>query len=260
MQAGFPKISVVTPNYNLGAFLERTITSVLDQKYPNLEYIIIDGGSTDHSLDIIARYQHKLAYFVSEPDKGMYDAINKGFSVATGDIMCWINSDDIFWEGSFTHVARLFTEHTHVQWLQGYPTVINETGEMIYKRDPVVSPEHFYTKKFLEDGRYIQQESTFWTKALWEKAGGHVSETYTLANDFELWMRFFKHATLHATRQQLGAFRVRAGQQSANAERYSKEAEACVDRYYASLPFYKKLTLWYRTHFNHNTPVTYIDP
>src|SRR5688500_12214725 len=97
----YPRITIVTPNYNYGHFLEKAIVSVLDQQYPNLEYIIIDGGSTDNSIEIIRKYEKHLAYWISEPDKGMYDAINKGFSRATGEVMAWLNSDDTYFPWAF---------------------------------------------------------------------------------------------------------------------------------------------------------------
>ena len=98
----YPKISIVTPNYNGVKYLEQTIVSVLNQNYPNLEYIIIDGGSTDGSVEIIKKYESKLSYWVSEPDMGLYHAIQKGFEKSTGEIMAWINSDDMYVKGSFS--------------------------------------------------------------------------------------------------------------------------------------------------------------
>ena len=106
--------------------------SILDQGYPNLEYIVIDGGSTDQSVEIIKKYGNRLSHWVSEPDSGMYDAINKGFNVATGEIMCWLNSDDIHLEQSLFKVALLFQQNPKMQWLRGYPTIIDMEDSIIF--------------------------------------------------------------------------------------------------------------------------------
>jgi len=237
----YPKISVVTPNYNQGDFLEQTILSVLNQEYPNLEYIIIDGGSTDSSSDIIAKYSKKLHYWVSEPDKGMYDAINKGFSRSSGTIMCWINSDDVLWEGSLNYIAKKFTANKKMHWLQGLPSVINEKEELILQREHVFSPWFFYLSEHRKHFSFIQQESTFWTRELWNKAGGTLNLEYKMAADFDLWMRFFRHQILYCSKKQLAAFRVREGQKSSDKKGYLKEVEQALKSNFNKLPRYKKI-------------------
>ncbi|MCW5519189.1 glycosyltransferase [Aureitalea sp. L0-47] len=239
-----PKISVITPNYNQGDFLEQTIQSVLDQNYPNLEYIIIDGGSTDQSVEIIKKYEDSLSYWVSEPDMGMYHAINKGFDLCTGDIMCWINSDDILWEGSLAYLAKIMgPEMNKVEWLQGYPTVIDEEGKILYRRDPVAAKKKFYNLEFKKDRAFIQQESTFWTRSLWERSKARLNTEYTLAADFDLWMQFFHYSRLFCSRRNLGAFRKRKGQKSQDQEAYLQEAIASVDNHRKRLTFMKLLRL-----------------
>jgi glycosyltransferase involved in cell wall biosynthesis len=239
----YPKISVVTPNFNQGDFLERTICSVLDQGYPNLEYIIIDGDSTDSSVDIIKKYEDQLHCWISEKDEGMYYAINKGFSKSTGEIMCWINSDDVLWENSLFYIAELFSNNGRIQWLQGYPSVIDENGELFYQRDPVASRYHFYMGVYKKDFSFVQQESTFWTRALWEKAGGQLDVKYALAADFDLWMRFFKYEELFCTRQQLAAFRKREGQRSSDRKQYLNEADMSVQTNLENLEVFDKIKL-----------------
>ena len=124
------KISVVTVCYNMAQYIEATIKSVLSQGYPNLEYIIIDGGSTDGTQQIIEKYQDQLAYYVSEPDNGMYDAINKGFLKATGDIIAWINADDIYMPWTLHTINDVFTCFPETKWLGGKYAFLNENGTL----------------------------------------------------------------------------------------------------------------------------------
>jgi glycosyltransferase involved in cell wall biosynthesis len=114
-----PKISIVTPSFNQGQFIEETIRSVLDQDYPNLEYLVIDGGSTDQTVDIIRKYEPQLSYWESEKDRGQVHAINKGLARTTGDIFAYINSDDIYLPGTFSTVAKYFEEHPDTEWICG---------------------------------------------------------------------------------------------------------------------------------------------
>src|SRR5690606_11897786 len=123
----YQKISIVRPYFNRKTHLEEAIRSVLDQRYPNLEYIIIDGGSTDGSVDIIRKYETHLAYWVSEPDNGMYHAIQKGFQMSSGEIMGWLNSDDRLHTNSLFTLAEIFSQFSDVNWVQGIPTVIDES-------------------------------------------------------------------------------------------------------------------------------------
>lgn len=241
----YPRITVVTPNYNQGDYIEQTIQSVLGQDYPNLEYIIIDGASTDASVEIIKSYEQQLSYWVSEPDNGMYDAINKGFERSTGDIMCWINSDDVLWEGALDYLASVMGKDKGVHWLQGYPTVIDSSSRVLYQRDPVASSGAMYAMNFKEDGAFIQQESTFWTRTLWEQANAKLNTSYQLAADFDLWMQFFHHQSLYCSRKTLGAFRKRPGQKSADQKAYMAEAVQSVRYHKRKLPLIKRLKLYF---------------
>lgn len=213
MQDQYPKITVVTPSYNQGKYLEDTILSVLDQNYPNLEYIIIDGGSTDGSVEIIRRYKDRLAYWVTEPDQGLYDGIQKGFERATGEIMCWLNSDDMHHRKSLFTIAELFQSLTHVNWIMGCNTFYDEEGRAF-----VPDPDMFYNRwskwrMYDFDGKLIQQESVFWRRSLWEKAGGYIDRDLALAGDADLWLRFFRHDQLYTTTFILSGFRIRTGLQ-----------------------------------------------
>jgi len=230
----YPKISIVTPSFNQAPYLEETLLSVIGQNYPNLEYIVIDGGSTDGSVDIIRKYEKHLAYWISEKDKGMYDAIQKGFARSTGEIMGWINSDDRYFPKSFFVLADIFAGHPEVQWLQANPSLINEEGQIVGNYSSRKwSRYHFY----MYDYKYIQQESTFWRRNLWVKAGSSLRTDLKLAGDFELWLRFFDHADLYTLHSVLGAFRIRSSNQFSldKLEEYNAECETEISKKVESL-------------------------
>jgi len=207
----YPKITIVTPNYNLGEYLEQTILSVVNQNYPNLEYIIIDGGSTDNSLEIIKKYEDKLAFWSSESDNGLYDAIQKGFDRSNGDIMCWLNSDDLLHPYSLFYIAKIFESFQEVEWVLGRPSYFDENGGL-FNIDTIKkwSKYHFFTGNY----QWIQQESTFWRRDLWKKVNSKLNTNLKLAGDFDLWIRFFEKSDLYATSVILGGFRHRTNQLS----------------------------------------------
>jgi hypothetical protein len=229
-----PKLSLITATLNRAQFLEETIRSVLDQDYPNLEYIVIDGGSTDGSLDIIRRYEDRLAHWVSEPDAGHFDALQKGFDKTTGDVMAFINSDDKFCPWAFSVVAEIFEKFPQVEWLTTlFPILWDAQGRATHCRGTEgFSQEGFLRGQYLpgNNGAYathwIQQESTFWRRSLWEKAGGRV-ESGQVAGDFELWTRFFQIADLYGVSTPLGGFRIHGDQITSN--QLAKYRAACVD-------------------------------
>lgn len=185
----FPKISIVTPSFNQDQFLEQTILSVLGQNYPNLEYIIIDGGSTDNSIDIIKKYESNLTYWRSQKDKGQADAINIGFELCTGDILYWLNSDDILMPGILTKISYIF-EINKCQIITGDCIHFKESDE-----DGVISTGSNTFKYFkdlnLLDGDIITQPSTFWTRKTWEKVG-LLNIRYNYVFDWEWFIRAYK--------------------------------------------------------------------
>lgn len=225
----WPRISIVTPSYNQGQFLERTLRSVLSQGYPNLEYIIIDGGSTDNSVEIIRRYEPWLAYWVSQPDRGMYDAINKGFARSTGEVMAWLNSDDMYTPWALQVVAEIFAQHrARVHWLSGLPGSWTPDNKLV-----TVHARTRYNRRLLALGAYrggslgwVQQESTFWSRTLWEQVGGCIREEFRLAGDFDLWRRFALHTPLYVAQTVLSGFRTHGAQQTAHLiDSYHAEVE-----------------------------------
>jgi len=199
-----PGISIVTPSYNQGEFLEETILSVLSQDYENLEYVVIDGGSTDDSINIIKKYEGKLHYWVSEKDEGHGHALNKGFARTNGEIMAWINSDDKYTPWSLKTVAEIFTQFPHVDWIVGFYSWWNLYGAMTHAARVPKNVHDFLLGNF----SWIQQESVFWRRGLWEKAGGYIDQDYTLMVDGELWTRFFLHADLYSVDCILGGYRL----------------------------------------------------
>ena len=204
-----PRISIVTPNFNNADFIEQTIRSVLDQGYSDLEYIVVDGGSTDGSLEIIEKYKNSISCIISEPDSGHADALNKGFKNATGDILAWINSDDLYPPWSFSVVSDIFSAHKDVHWIMGNPASWDQ-----YSRLVKVLPGKRYKNIYnymLGDYMWIQQESVFFTRSLWEKAGAYLDESYQFSIDTELWARFFLYEKLWNVKTIIGGYRKHAG-------------------------------------------------
>lgn len=236
-----PKITVVTVTYNAEEFLEQTIQSVLGQNYPNLEYIIIDGASIDKTVEIIKKYEKYLTYWISEPDSGMYDALQKGFKKSTGDIMAWINSDDMYHPHAFLSIVEIFTNFQEVQWLTGANTNFDEMGRTTEAR---YSHSHNKYSQFLYPKKYIQQESTFWRKSLWEKAGSRLNTSLKYAGDFELWLRFNQYSQVYITNALIGGFRFRTNQLTALfLDKYNEECEECLSKMKNNFSSYEKKIL-----------------
>ena len=179
----WPRVSIVTPSYNQAAYIEETIRSVLLQGYPNLEYIIIDGGSTDGTVDIVRRYERWLAYWSSEPDKGQGHAINKGFDKATGEIFGWLNSDDRYCKGALELVGRRLLAAGDVAFLYGDCDVIDSKGSKLnHIKSQSGGPAEFLASS------YIPQPSTFFRRTAWEVVGG-IDATFHYSLDYDLWLR-----------------------------------------------------------------------
>lgn len=185
MSTNLPRISIVTCSYQQGPFLESTLRSVLDQNYSNLEYIVMDGGSTDNSVDVIKRHSNKLAHWVSEKDKGQTDALIKGFNKSTGEILGWLCSDDLLLPGSLQAVGEFFAKNPDVQAVYGDSVWIDAEGKFLRPKKEMP----FSRFVFLYDHNYIPQPSMFWRRSLYENCGG-LDTSFNLAMDSDLWERF----------------------------------------------------------------------
>jgi glycosyltransferase involved in cell wall biosynthesis len=215
--ATLPRISVVTPCFNHAAYVEATLVSILEQGYPNLEYVVLDGGSTDGSAEVIARYAAYLAHWESRPDDGPYHAVERGFARTTGEIMLWLNADDMLHRNALWSLAAIFNDLPQVEWVMGLPTGLDPAG-----RTYLAPTKLRWSRLRYLRGDYgtIQQESVAWRRRLWDRAGSRLDTSYRFAADLELWMRFFRHAQLHTVQALIGGFRRVPNQRS---ERYRTE-------------------------------------
>lgn len=212
-----PTISIVTPSYQQGHFIERTIFSVTSQRYPRLEYVVQDGGSSDETTAVLERFEEMLSSWKSEPDAGQADAINRGFEQTSGEIMAYLNSDDLLLPGSLGYVAGYFAAHPEVDVLYGHRVMIDEHDREIGRW---VLPPHDGSLLAVID--YIPQETLFWRRELWERAGGRIDTQLNFAIDWDLLLRF-REAGANMVRlpRYLGAFRIHDEQKTA------REQELC---------------------------------
>jgi glycosyltransferase involved in cell wall biosynthesis len=203
-----PLVTIVTPSYNQADYLERTILSVLNQDYPNIEYIVIDGGSTDGSIDIIKKYEDRLSYWISEPDTGQSNAINKGFKNATGEIFNWLNSDDLLMPSATTIAVHYLTNHSEYGMVYGDRLVVDENDQVLAC---VELPS--FRPSLLRFGRFLPQETSFFRRDLWRRANG-LDEDLHISMDRDLWLKFIKIGKLYHIPFILGSWRQHASAKS----------------------------------------------
>ena len=218
-----PRISIVTPSRQQGRFIERTLYSVLSQGYPNLEYRVQDGGSDDGTLDVLRRYDGRLSGWASEPDSGQADALNRGFAATTGEIMAYLNSDDLLLPGALAHVASYFSAHPDVDAVYGHRVLIDEHDRQV---GLWVLPPH--DDRILALGDFVPQETLFWRRSAWERAGARMDPTLHYALDWDLLLRLSASgARIVRLPRFLGAFRIHASQKT---QAPSRERDAEADR------------------------------
>ncbi len=220
-----PTIAIVTPSFGQGHFLERTLHSVIDQRYPALEYVVQDGGSTDETVEVLRRYEDSLTHWASEPDGGQGDAINRGFAHTDsfGEIMAYLNSDDLLLPGALAYVAGYFAAHPEVDVVYGHRVIIDEHDRQI---GIWVLPRHDDEVLALLD--FVPQETLFWRRRAWEAAGGQIDPSLSFAIDWDLLLRLRDSgAKIVRLPRFLGAFRAHDEQKTATSfEQGLAECEA----------------------------------
>jgi hypothetical protein len=229
-----PRISVITANFNQSRWLAGCLESIHGQHYPNLEHIVIDGASTDGSVDIIRRYADRLAYWCSERDAGQYDALNKGFAKSTGEIMAFLNADDIYCPWTLRTVASVFEALPEVEWMASTMVAqVNAEGACVGTGQVVPSSRNAFLDGFYVPGAAdaigcIVQEGVFWRRSLWDRAKAQLNLARGLAADFDLWCQFYRHAEPYGLNVPLAAMTRHAQQRSNDNAGYQQECQASL--------------------------------
>lgn len=236
------KITVVTPSFNQGAFIEQTILSVIRQDYDNFEYFIIDGGSSDSTIDIIKKYEKQIDYWISERDRGQTDAINKGFRKASGDIVCWINSDDLLMPGTLKEVASFFEKNKDTDFLNGYTMRIDKESNILFTHF-ILPQKLFYARHGLY---YVSQPAMFWKRELLERIG-YLNETFHAEMDKEFLIRvLLNKCKIGHLKKILGAIRIHENTKTAqNGEIWTKDEFKLKQMYAHQLSFKPHLFIRY---------------
>lgn len=234
----WPRISIVTPTFNQGAYIEETLLSVLNQGYPNVEHIVVDGGSTDQTLEILDRYRDRLARVISEKDRGQSDAINKGMRLATGEIVTWLNSDDMLAPGALGAIALAFWRDKP-DMVAGVCELYRE-GELVQRHLTSCSNGPLPLADLLDlegcwiRGQFFYQPEVMFTRELWERAGAHVREDAFYSMDYEMWLRFaHAGARLKVISSPVAQYRVHEAQKTAVASEYQTELPKVRDAFAA---------------------------
>lgn len=239
--ANYPRISIVTPSYNQGQFIEQTIRSVLLQNYPNLEYIIIDGGSTDNTVETIEKYEQYITYWVSEPDRGQSHAINKGFARCTGEIMAWLNSDDLYLPSALKTIARIFSERPNIDLVTGAGISYQEETKEAIPIRACGTGIYPTTALMLAQHGCIAQHSTFWRRSTWQQLGS-IREDLHYAMDQEFFLRCCDaKCKFYLTAEPLAVFRQYSGQKTACGNRYVEDSDRVIAEFKIANPYWYSL-------------------
>lgn len=198
-----PLVSIVTPSFNQAAYLEAAMRSVLEQNYPKLEYILVDGGSTDGSVEIIEKYASKLAFWVSEPDRGQTEAINKGFTRATGKYLAWLNADDRLNSNAVAEAVDFLEVHSDVGMVYGSADYIDAQGRVVGHFPAAQTDYRALRRGYV----HIPQQGAFWRRDLWQQVGP-LDPGFTFAMDYDLWIRLAKISKLQYLPRPWAQFRL----------------------------------------------------
>ena len=238
------KISIITPSYNQGEFIEQTIQSVLNQTYRNIEYIIVDGGSTDQTLAIINQYRNQIDVVISEKDKGQSNAINKGFKIATGELVGWINSDDLLYPDCVEKIVELYNQHPDGSiYYASSLDYIDREGKLLYKSVRKIPNRNYLLNKHYS----VTQQGSFYNRLLVEKIG-YLDELIYYCMDLDLWLRLLnKNDKIYYFQSQaLAAFRIWEDTKTAQAGvRFLQNTKQILDRHGAKKFSQAKLHLLY---------------
>ena len=222
-------VSIVSPSLNQGAFLERTIASVVNQHYPALEYVVQDGGSSDASLSILKQHGPELTFWESRPDRGQSAAINAGFRRTIGAIMAYLNSDDILFPGALRYVSGYFAAHPDIHVVYSHGLVIDEHDQPLVL---VLLPRH--SDRALRSYDFVPQPTLFWRRSLWEAVGSHLDESLHYAMDWDLLLRFLDVGARFARLPTfLAGFRLHDAQKTLNMRHLGSSEVARLRRFYA---------------------------
>jgi glycosyltransferase involved in cell wall biosynthesis len=230
IDSNLPRLSVVVPSFNQGQFIERTIQSLIDQNYPNLEIIVMDGGSTDETLPIIDRYREHIVHVESGPDGGQAAAIARGFSLAKGDFISWLNSDDTYNPGALLAIGRYLASHPNVKFLYGNTRVIDaDDRQLSFKRS---------VKFWLPVMKYayltVPQMSAFWSRELYVRAGG-MDQSLRFCMDYDLFVRMSQICAPRRINETIGNFRIHGASKTTNLEKIRLKEDAIVQERYCAV-------------------------